>query len=282
MRKDRVLMDKKTSVVIPYFHNVDFIAQAIESVENQTVPVHEIIVVNDGPTEESRAFLAKFSNRITVVEHEKNRGIAHARNTGVKHATGEYIAFLDADDLWYPEKIALQEQCLDNEQTIAACHTGTAIFKHELIAEEYCLDKPEKLTLADCLIDSHVLPSSLLIRRAVFELCGGFDPKVRVEDYDFWFILLSKNYVMHYLNQPLIWFRRAGHGNESGKWQYIYYGRVQVLRKHWRLIYATGGVIAIANNLQRTFELACWRAPKPRHYLFRIMALILPKAKSSN
>ncbi len=272
-------MDKKTSVIIPYFHNDAYISQAIESIEKQTRAVREIIVVNDGPSESSRAFLAQFSNRITVVEHAENMGIAHARNTGVRNASGEYVAFIDADDLWFPEKIALQENCLDNEQAIAACHTGTAIFKYELVAEEYCLDKPEILTIKDCLIDSHVVPSSLLIRREVFNSSGGFDPKIRVEDYDFWFVLLSKGHAIHYLNQPLIWFRRAGHGNESGKWQYIYYGRLQVLRKHWRVIYKTGGIVAIAKNLQRTLELASWRAPKPRYYLFRIMAAVLPSSQ---
>jgi|TARA_R110000803_G_scaffold135160_1_gene202138 glycosyltransferase involved in cell wall biosynthesis len=271
-------MDKKTSVIIPYYHNEEFIVQAIESIEKQTQAVREIIIVNDGPTKSSRAFLATFSNRVTIVEHAKNRGIAHARNTGVKHASGEYVAFLDADDVWYPEKIALQENYLNQNLAVAACHTGTAIFKHELIAEEYCLDKPAVLTISDCLIDSHVLPSTLLIRRAVFNSSGGFDPSIRVEDYDFWLVLLKQGHEIHYINQALTWFRRAGHGNESGKWQYIYYGRLQVLRKHWRTIYEVGGILAIAKNLQRTFELACWRAPKPRYYIFRLMAAILPSS----
>ncbi len=268
---------KKTSVVIPFYNNFDYIEQAVQSLQQQTVSVKEIIIVNDGPSEESRSFLERFSGVAKIVEHAANLGIAQARNTGVENATGEYIGFLDADDVWYADKLFLQEQLLSNDHTVSACHTGTAIFKHDLVAEEICINKPAKLTLRDCIIDSHVVPSTLLIRREIFITAGGFSLDIIAEDYDFWFVLLSKNHSIGFINQPLVWFRRANHGNESGKWQYILFGRLQVFKKHRNLIYKEGGITALANNLQRTFELAAWRANSPLSYIFRIISIILPK-----
>ncbi|OMH25670.1 glycosyltransferase family 2 protein [Motiliproteus sp. MSK22-1] len=270
-------MEKNTSVVIPYYNNTDYIEKAIQSVLEQTVPAREILIVNDGSTAESRAFLEQFSPVAILIDHPENRGIAHARNTGVEHASGDYVAFLDADDMWCPEKLELQETLMKNNDSLSACHCGTAIFKDEFVAIEQCIDKPIHLTLEDCLIDSHVVPSSFLIKREAFLQSGGFDPAVRAEDYDFFLTLISNGNSIQFIPGPLVWFRRAGHGNESAKWQYIFFGRMQVLKKHWRTINRAGGYLALLRHLQRTFQLSRWRSPKPLSYLFAFLSIILPE-----
>jgi len=272
-------MPNKTSVIIPFYNNESYIEDAISSVLTQTCPPKEIIVVNDGSTKKSRQFLDQFDTRVTIIDHEVNQGIAHARNTGVKHSTGEYIAFLDADDLFDPEKLKEQQNLLDKSPSIAACHTGVHVFSKNREIDETCIVKPKTLTFENSAIESHVVPSSFIIRKKVFNDIGGFDPKIRTEDYDFFLSLLTKNYEIQFISEPLTWLRRDNHGNESSKWQYVLYGRTDILKKHWKTLYKHNGLISLFNFMQRTFEMAGWRASKPLSYLFRLLALSLPKAK---
>lgn len=105
-------MDKKTgetgvSVIIPFYSNAEWLCEAVESVFAQEYNNYEVIVVNDGSKEDVSAFLEKYGGRIKYYEKE-NGGAADARNMGIRNAEGEYIAFLDSDDLWLPEKLSKQ------------------------------------------------------------------------------------------------------------------------------------------------------------------------------
>ena len=95
------------SVIIPTYQRADLVAGAIESVLAQTYQDYEIIVVNDGSTDNTKEVLATFGNSITAI-HQENRGLSAARNAGITISSGKYIAFLDDDDLWLPEKLAKQ------------------------------------------------------------------------------------------------------------------------------------------------------------------------------
>ncbi|UPW19411.1 glycosyltransferase family 2 protein [Agarivorans sp. TSD2052] len=270
-------MDAKTSVIIPYYNNDQYIDKALQSVFQQTAPALEILVVNDGSKEDSRSFLEKYAQQVTIIDHPMNRGIAEARNTGAKQAKGEFLAFLDADDYWESNKLALQQQLMQDEAELSGCHCGTRIFSEEGSANETCINKPEYLALKDSLVDSHIVPSSWLVKREHFIQAGGFDPNVVAEDYDLFLTLLSQGHQYKFINQALVWFRRSNQGNESARWQYIYYGRLKVFKKHWKDLYKEGGLWALSNNLQRTFELASWRAHGLRHYLFRLVSIGLPQ-----
>ena len=105
-------MSPLVSVVIPAYNEADRIGEALDSVRLQTLTDHEIIVVNDGSTDETartvETYFAEHSlPNARLVSHETNRQAAVARNTGIREAQGELIAFLDADDVWYPEKLVL-------------------------------------------------------------------------------------------------------------------------------------------------------------------------------
>ena len=244
-------MENKTSVVIPYYNNTDFIGAAISSVQAQTSPVKEIIVVNDGSKPESREYLAQFSDQVTIVDHPVNKGIANARNTGAKHASGEYIAFLDADDLWDENKVATQEKLLSDNPNLSGCHTGINIFAVEGEIKEQCCDKPHILDFDNSKIDSHVVPSSFMIKRSAFEEVGGFDPDVLTEDYDLFLSLLTLEHQIQFIPEPLVWFRRAGHGNFSNTWQFILIGRFQILKKHWKTLYKKNGFMSLLHFSHR-------------------------------
>jgi len=269
-------MAGNTSVVIPYYNNHLFVEAALNSVFNQTTPAKEIIVVNDGSTKQSREFLDKFIEKITIIDNSINQGIATTRNTGVAASSGKFIAFLDADDIWSPEKLSIQEQLLKSNSELSACHTGINIFETEGIIKEQCCNKPLILNFENSRIDSHIVPSSLLIKKTAFDDIGGFDSNILTEDYDFFLSLLTRKHLIKFIPKPLIWFRRANHGNLSGTWQYILKGRMQILQKHWKTLYKHNGFVSLLQFSQRTFELSRWRSPKPLRYLFMIMSIILP------
>ena len=100
-------MDKTVSVVIPFYANANWLCEAVDSVLAQTYGNYEIIVVNDGSKEDVSDFLKKYGDKIKYYEKE-NGGAASARNEGIKRAEGDYIAFLDSDDLWTPQKLSVQ------------------------------------------------------------------------------------------------------------------------------------------------------------------------------
>ena len=105
------MMYKKplVSVVIPVFNGASFIARAVDSVLAQTCKDFEIIIVDDGSTDDTQAVLARLATTSGIIcLHQQNAGPAQARNLGIKSATGENIAFLDCDDIWFPEKLEAQ------------------------------------------------------------------------------------------------------------------------------------------------------------------------------
>jgi len=121
------------SVVIPTYNYGRFIAEAVESVRRQTHREVEIIVVDDGSTDDTQAVLASIRDERLIVIRTENRGISAARNTGLDRATGEYIAFLDADDRWLPEKLARQVAIMEAEPTVCAVFTNFRRFNAERV-----------------------------------------------------------------------------------------------------------------------------------------------------
>src|SRR6266481_1321163 len=120
------------SVIIPTHNRAGLLQNAIESVLRQTYPVHEIIVVDDGSTDGTRTVVSKYENNrpgsTMVVRYifQEQQGVAAARNTGIENSTGDWLAFLDSDDLWLPEKLSWQVRALtEYAEVCAACSTDS-------------------------------------------------------------------------------------------------------------------------------------------------------------
>ena len=125
----------KVSVVIPAFNAEKYLATAIESCLNQTEPPHEIIVVDDCSVDGTASVAASYAPRVRLTRLEVNSGVATARNRGIESATGNWIAFLDADDWFLPEKLERQRRCSEEHPDAVLIYTN-----HRLIA----LDKSER------------------------------------------------------------------------------------------------------------------------------------------
>lgn len=209
------------SVVIPTFNRASQPIAAIESVLAQTYPNFEIIVVDDGSTDDSVQAIQRFISQISEPCHQillvsqPNQGASVARNTGIAKARGEYIAFLDSDDSWEPEKLACQMQALEQfKNECGVCFTdarlvnnaGMDISSFQVHGRNYKqpigIDRGARKSLAESFSGFWV--SSLLVRADIARQIGGFSPDISfVEDRDFHF-RLSLVTSIAYVNKQLI------------------------------------------------------------------------------
>ena len=175
------------SVIIPTHNRANLISRAIESVRKQTIDDRiEIIVVSDGSTDNTREVVSGYSD-VRFFEYFPGVNGNHARNTGVKNAGGDYVAFLDDDDEWLPEKLSRQIEAMQKENA-GLSYTGVRIvYDNEGI--QY-LGRPgesgdlKKRILIDNCIGS---TSTVVVKKSLFEEAGGFDEKLgALQDYDLW------------------------------------------------------------------------------------------------
>ena len=174
----------KISVVIPSYNQASFLPESIESVLKQTLKPHEIIVVDDGSNDNTKEVVAQYP--VTYL-HENNSGPSVARNYGIQRATGDWIALLDADDVWLPRKLEVQASRIKDE---GLCYCATTRFfgdGHTEDAETFPWDGAREALKRRNFID----PSSVLVRRDLVLSVGGFDPNMRAaEDWELWLKLL--------------------------------------------------------------------------------------------
>ncbi len=113
----------KVSVIIPAYNAMNYLPKTVESALRQTFTDFEVIIVNDGSSDDIEKWVDTITDNRVKLIYQKNQGAATARNTGIAHAKGEYIAFLDSDDLWQPNKLKKQVDCLDNNQDLGLVYT---------------------------------------------------------------------------------------------------------------------------------------------------------------
>ncbi len=178
------------SVIIPTYNRAQKLKRAIESVETQTFKDFELIVCDDGSTDETRDIVASFKNKLnlTYLYEENWGGPARPRNNGLKVAQGEWICFLDADDWWYPRKLEISSQYLFESDII---YHDLDIYPRRLIQLTRKSGRPIKnKAFVDLMTRPNAIPhSSVVVRRDLVVEAGGFSEDkelIAVEDYDLW------------------------------------------------------------------------------------------------
>ena len=196
----------KVSVIIPAYNAEAFICESVNSALAQTYRAVEVIVVNDGSTDRTMDRLREFGARIRV-HQQPNMGLPSARNAGVNLATGSWVAFLDADDLWMPEKIERQLACSNSPMRytdrLNFGARGDLPELQSLVTPMYEGD----LFLLLLLRGNFITVSSVLLRRDVFHEMGGFSTDLRsVEDMDLW-LRIAERYPISLCPEPLVSYR---------------------------------------------------------------------------
>jgi glycosyltransferase involved in cell wall biosynthesis len=196
------------SVIIPTYNRPFFLRSAIESVFNQTFQDFEIIVVDDASDCSAQELLSGFKDiRLRYIRHDYNKGEAASRNTGITNSSGEFLAFLDDDDEWLPDKLTLQVDLLEKAPLkVGAVYTGV-IFANLSDNSMVSQSIPTKRgnILKDMLIANVVgTPSKVLIRRSCIEKVGLFDENLPYYvDYDY-FLRFAKQFHFDYIPMPLV------------------------------------------------------------------------------
>lgn len=177
------------SAIIPTFNRAATVSRAVHSVLEQTLPGIEIIVVDDGSTDGTAELLNReFGQRIKLLRLPRNHGVSYARNRGFELSRGAFIAFLDSDDLWHPEKSTRQFAFMRARPDLLISQTDEIWIRNGTLVNP-CRHhlKPSGLIFAECLPLCVVSPSAVMMRRRFFATVGLFDETLPAcEDYDLW------------------------------------------------------------------------------------------------
>jgi GT2 family glycosyltransferase len=203
----------RVSVIIPTYNRGWIIREAIDSVMVQDYRDFELIVVDDGSTDNTPDILDSFRDEIRVLRQE-NQGVSAARNRGLATASGRFIAFLDSDDLWLPQKLLRQVEFFNKNPDAQICQTEeTWIRKGVRVNPKKRHKKPRGMIFEPSLALCLVSPSAVMIRASLFEKVGGFDETLPAcEDYDLW-LRISSRYPVYLIDTPLI-IKRGGHNDQ--------------------------------------------------------------------
>jgi glycosyltransferase involved in cell wall biosynthesis len=189
-------------VIIPTHNRAEFLRSAITSVLNQTFQDFEVIIIDDVSNDNTKEVIANFNDtRIKVIHNQVSKGAAGSRNIGIINTNCEYIAFLDDDDEWLPEKLKIQT-CLLDDSPLEVGGVCTGCFTIEKVSGKISsVDKPE---INDLYKGNFITTSSVLLRRACFEKCGLFDESMPTgSDYDMW-IRISKIFSFETIKNTLV------------------------------------------------------------------------------
>jgi len=201
------------SVIIPAYNRGWILKDAVDSVLSQKYYDFELIVVDDGSEDNTSDILASYGKKIKVIR-QKNKGVSSARNNGINSSSGNYIAFLDSDDLWLPEKLSTQLAFFENNPGALICQTEEIWLKngkrvnpgkrHKKISG-FCFEKSLELCM--------VSPSAVMVKRSLLDIVGLFDETIPAcEDYDMW-LRINCRYPIYLIDTPLI-VKRGGHKDQ--------------------------------------------------------------------
>jgi glycosyltransferase involved in cell wall biosynthesis len=202
------------SVIIPTFNRAGRVIRAISSVLEQTFIDFEIIVVDDGSTDETEKTVARFNDRIKYIAQPANLGVSAARNTGIKNSSAPFIAFLDSDDHWLPEKLETQMRFFETSADALACQTEEIWIRNgRRVNPRKKHLKPSGDIFEPSLKMCLVSPSAVMLRRSLLEKVGLFDENLPVcEDYDLW-LRIACRHPVYLIQQPLI-IKEGGHADQ--------------------------------------------------------------------
>ena len=219
------------SVVIPAFNRAWCLEQTLLSVLDQSFENYELIVVDDGSTDDTPALLRKYP-QVRVHRWPDNRGVSAARNQGIRMARGEWICFLDSDDRWAAHKLHAQVEWMAAHPECPACYTDEIWIRNGVrVNPKNKHRKHSGDIFRQCLPLCIISPSSVMIRASVLEVIGEFDPDLAAcEDYDLWLRLASR-YRVDFIPEKLI-IKTGGHADQlSRKYRGMDRFRVYALEK---------------------------------------------------
>lgn len=201
-------MNDLVSIIIPAYNQAHFLAEAVQSGLDQTYPHVEVIVVDDGSTDDTAQVGQSFADARVRYVYKENGGLSSARNEGLRQARGDYISYLDSDDYFHPQKLEILLKTIQEKpeiglaagQAIPVDESGNHIGK--------LFDKPLPTDLKELLLGNPLHVGGVLVRRSWQDQVGFFDETLRsYEDWDMWLRLALAGCQMEYVDQPVSYYR---------------------------------------------------------------------------
>lgn len=227
-------MDKpEVSVIIPTHNYADYIGEALESVFNQSFNNFEVIVVDDGSSDSTRKIIESYGDQIRYF-YQEQQGPAKARNKGIIESRGIYIAFLDADDIWYPTKLEKQMSLFKANPEIGMAITDNKLFDERGIYKAYVGKKTYLFKgdlAANIFINSGVVTPTVMVRREVFDKVGLFEEGLRIGEDDNMWIRIAVEYEVAIVDEAL-----AGIRNHAARTMNINDSLVESVGKNIKLL----------------------------------------------
>jgi glycosyltransferase involved in cell wall biosynthesis len=211
------------SVIIPVYNGERYLAEALRSVADQDYEPVEIIVVDDGSTDRTADVVKSFKEARYL--YQPNQGHAAAKNTGIAAARGEFVAFLDADDVWLKGKLTAQINFMIEHREV-----GYTIVRQRFFLEPGAAPPPGRMQ--NLFEGDHpaYVPSSLAARRSVFDLVGGFDPKFTSGNDTDWFFRASEAGINKAIIEEVLLLRRFHHSNQTRDLQLVKTDMMRILK----------------------------------------------------
>ena len=220
----------KVSVIIPTYNRGWTLQEAVDSVLGQDYNNFELIVVDDGSTDETASILNLYDRNLKTIT-QKNQGVSAARNKGLQYAGGDLIAFLDSDDLWLPQKLSRQVAFFQQNPDAQICQTEEIWVRNgRRVNPKNRHRKPSgdifNRSLHLCLVS----PSAVMLKRSLFDKVGLFDESLPAcEDYDLW-LRIGCQYPVYLIDTPLI-IKRGGHEDQLSRQPSLDRYRITSIRK---------------------------------------------------
>lgn len=223
------------SIIMPVYNSEKVLKAAIDSVLQQTYANWELIIVDDKSTDQSLAIIQTYTaqkTNIILIEQAENSGAAISRNKGIAKAKGKYIAFLDADDIWLPEKLALQIAFMEKNQSALTC-TYYSTMQQDGTPFKSIIKAPDRITYHQLLKNNTI---GCLTAVYNVEICGKqYMPEIRKrQDYGLWLNILRAGYIAETIPLVLAQYRFGADSLSQNKWKVLGYNW-ELLRKHQQL-----------------------------------------------
>ncbi|MFO7713200.1 glycosyltransferase family 2 protein [Desulfosarcina sp.] len=209
-------MKPRVSVILPTYNRGWIVEQAVDSVLDQQYDNLELIVVDDGSSDDTPGLLSAYGQRIRVIRQD-NRGVSTARNAGIRAAGGDLISLLDSDDIWLPGKITAQVDFFAENPDALICQTEEIWIRNGVRVNPGRRHRKKtgmifEESLALCLVS----PSAVMVRRPLLDEVGLFDESLPAcEDYDLW-LRIAWKYPVHLIDRPLI-VKHGGHADQLSR-----------------------------------------------------------------
>ncbi len=251
-------MDELISIIVPVYNVEKYILETLECVAAQTYPKWELLLVEDGSQDRTAEIIEQYveekgESRIRLIRQPSNQGAARSRNRGLREAAGRYIAYLDADDLWVPEKLEKELHFL-KERDAAFVFTGYEFADEQGRGTGKVVRVPETLNYRQALSNTTIFTTTVMFDTAKIGKEQLEMPIVKSEDTALWFQVLRSGYLAHGLDENLARYRRAGKTLSSNK--------LEAIRRIWNLYRQNEG-LGVLNSIYH-FCFWAFRAVKRR------------------